>query len=161
MNRPCLVAALVLAAAANTAAAELIYKSSGADGAVTYSSEPVPNAVKIEKLDIKTLSAEQQRAALRLLRVEGKALESDYAARERAWNRVDREIVNATRALSRAEAALQTGREPLPGERRGNAGGGSRLSASYFERLHGLEAGVLKAKQRLDDAYRARNELRG
>ena len=71
------------------------------------------------------------------------------------------EITRAQKALARAEQALRKGRTPLPGERRGLAGGGSRLDASYFARIQRLEDAVKAARQRLDKAYQARNNLKG
>ena len=81
-------------------------------------------------------------------------------AREKAWQRVEKEIVDAYQALGRAEEARTAGQTPRPGERLGKVGGGSRLTEAYFARLEGLEADVQKAKARLDRAYEERNQLR-
>ncbi len=143
--------------------AETIYRSIGRDGEVTYSSQPVPDARESAAINIESLSPEQRRAGL-LLRRQDKSLSAEVNAqlqsRESEWRRVDREIVFAQKALADAESALQKGRTPLPGERRGNVGGGSRLTGAYFQRLRQLETRVEQAKERLDRAYGARNALK-
>lgn len=109
------------------------------------------------------LSPEQRRAA-QLLRRQEKAesarVTREVSSLEDQWRRVDREIVAAHSGFARAEQALQKGRTPLPGERRGNVGGGSRLTEGYFQRLRRLEMLVERAKERLDRAYAARNALK-
>lgn len=58
--------------------------------------------------------------------------------------------------MARAEQAKRTGREPLAGERVGNAGGGSRLRTDYFGRQQQLEDNVIGARNKLEQAYRVR-----
>lgn len=58
----------------------------------------------------------------------------------------------ARQALQNAEAALQAGLEPLPGERLGVVDGHARLSAAYWARLRGLRLSVNGARDRLDRA---------
>lgn len=160
-----IVGAVLSAACVMTASvhAETIYRSIGPDGEVTYSSLPEPGARESTAIEIENLSPEQRRASL-LLRQQEKALSSEADAqlqsRESEWRRVDREIISAQKALADAESALQKGRTPLSGERRGNVGGGSRLTEAYFQRLRKLETQVVQAKKRLDRAYEARNALR-
>ncbi|HTP60914.1 MAG TPA: hypothetical protein VMJ14_02420 [Burkholderiales bacterium] len=84
----------------------------------------------------------------------------DVDAKEKAWQRVEQEIVDAYQALGRAEQARTAGETPRPGERLGKVGGGSRLTEAYFARLESLDANVQKAKARLDRAYEERNQLR-
>ena len=153
----CLAALAIAATAAQ--GAEVIYRSVAPDGEVTYSYKPQPGARETATIEIRTLSPEQRRAAQRL-RAEEQASSAGVAALDRQWRRVDAEIIAAQKALARSEKALQSGRTPLPGERRGSVGGGSRLSEAYFQRLHGLEVAVEQAKQRLDRAYAARNALK-
>lgn len=160
------VASAAVAAAslfAPAAHADTVYKSIGPAGEVTYGSQPEPGARESIPIDIPSLSPEQRRAAL-LLRRHEKALSAEVNSRlqtlEREWRRVDLEIVAAQNELAQAENVLQKGRTPLPGERRGKAGGGSRLSEAYFQRLRRSEVRVEAAKQRLDRAYAARNSLK-
>jgi Domain of unknown function (DUF4124) len=140
---------------------QYIYKSWEPDGRVTYAAQPEPNATKVERIEIQTLSPEQRRAAHRLLQMDQKTIKQGYAILQREWTKVDNDITRAQKALQHAEQALRKGRVPLPGERRGLAGGGSRLDASYFARIKRLEDAVDAARQRLDRAYQARNDLRG
>jgi hypothetical protein len=70
------------------------------------------------------------------------------------------EISDAERELAVARRRLETGLEPLPGERLGTAKGGSRLSPDYERRLAALEREVAEAETRAKRAYEARNALR-
>jgi hypothetical protein len=56
--------------------------------------------------------------------------------------------------LRAAKAAQVAGKEPLPGERRGNVNGSSRLTEAYWERQNALNADVAKARKRLNRAAR-------
>ena len=154
---------LCLFATRTALAGEVIYKSIDANGEISYSWRPDPGALRIETIKVNTLTPEQRRAVERFQREEIKAEHGAnvYAAGlEDKWTRVDDEITHAQAELQNAEAALQAGREPLPGERRGNKGGGSRLTQAYFDRLHDLELAVERAKNRLDSAYDTRNALK-
>jgi hypothetical protein len=153
------VAATLAVAAIGAQAAEVIYRSVGADGEVTYSDAPQPGARESTAIEIRSLSPEQRRAARRL-RAEEQAASAQAAALEQQWHRVDQEIIAAQKALAQAEKSLQDGRTPLPGERKGKVGGGSRLTGAYFQRLRNLELAIERAKQRLDRAYAARNALK-
>jgi hypothetical protein len=70
------------------------------------------------------------------------------------------EINAAERELAVARRKLELGREPLPGERLGLKGGGSRLSPEYEARVGDLEKEVSAAEARLKRAYEARNAMR-
>lgn len=69
-------------------------------------------------------------------------------------------IETAERDLALARQRLEAGREPLPGERRGLAGGGSRLLPEYEARIAGLEREVQLAEERLKKANDARSAAR-
>lgn len=86
--------------------------------------------------------------------------EVETQAREARWRRVDQEITNAIAVVQKDEADLENGREPLPGERLGMVWGGTRLTQDYFDRIRALELAVQAAKERLDNAYQARDALR-
>jgi hypothetical protein len=62
----------------------------------------------------------------------------------------------AQNALAQALADQTAGKEPLPGERLGTAGGGSRLSPSYFSRQDELAKEVKDAQLRFDGANKVR-----
>ena len=85
------------------------------------------------------------------------------AAQQDRRSELDRaydEILAARKSLQEAEEWQRAGVEPLPGERLGIAGGGSRLGPDYFARQEQLEKDVQKARARLDKAYRRWNEVR-
>lgn len=80
--------------------------------------------------------------------------------RRSALDRAYEEILTARKNLQEAQARQKAGVEPLPGERLGIAGGGTRLGPDYFARQEQLEKEVQEARERLDEAYRRRNEVR-
>jgi hypothetical protein len=65
-------------------------------------------------------------------------------------------IETLERDLAVAKRNLELGREPLPGERRGLAGGGSRLTPEYEARIAALEREVALTEGKLKDAYAKR-----
>lgn len=65
-------------------------------------------------------------------------------------------ISAAERELAVAKRKLELGREPLPGERLGLKGGGSRLTPEYEARIAGMEREVANAEAKLKRAYDAR-----
>jgi len=72
----------------------------------------------------------------------------------------DDEFRAAERSLAAAKASLEAGQEPLPGERTGLAGGGSRLNEAYWDRQAQLKRVVAEVQGRLDRAAAERNALR-
>lgn len=154
---------LQIAGTGKVFADDQIYKSIGPNGEVTYSMKPAADAARVETIQVQTLSREQQRAVKSYMQREaaaGQQANAYAASLESKWKQVDREITAAETALQKADAALQNGRIPLPGERRGMVDGYSRFTQHYFDRIAKLEAAATVAKQRLDNAYQARNELK-
>ena len=141
------VVALALAAAA-PALAQVIYKSTMPDGRVIYGDAPVPGAIKSEPTNVPKNSGvtpvtpTQQQPGAEVRRKE----------RQSAADAARVELQAAEQALAEAQAARQAGREPLEGERQGTAGGGNRLSESYFQRQQALETAVEQAQQRVEAA---------
>jgi hypothetical protein len=128
------------------AAAQLNYKSTMPDGKVIYGDKPVPGAAKVDQL-----KAPSTKGVTGPTAKEGEVLddlEKSRAARD-SW---EAKIRAAENAVSRAEAALAAGKEPLPGERIGTASGGSRLTEGYLERINQLEQDVAKARAELASA---------
>lgn len=85
---------------APAARADIIYRSIGSGGEVSYASRPAPGARESTAIDIPSLSPEQRRAS-QLLRRQDKALSDEVNARLRSleseWRRVDLEITSAQR----------------------------------------------------------------
>jgi len=129
------------------AAAQTLYKSTMPDGRVIYGDKPAPDAAKVEETrpDISKggIGGVTPREAAAL-----KQLEKGRQQREVTDDRVS----NAEKAVRSAEAARDAGKEPLPGERIGTAGGASRLTDAYMQRQKSLEENVEKARRSLDQA---------
>jgi hypothetical protein len=130
--------------------AQTIYKSIMPDGRVIYGTQPAPGAKRVETMKqtettgVKPI-APQDEKALQQLGVEREQREAHQV-----------EIQQAEKALRDAEAAQAAGKEPLPGERIGTAGGASRLTDEYWERQKTLEAAVTEARRRLTEVSGAR-----
>lgn len=168
-TRRCALAALSVAAlsvAALTAgptAAQTIYKVQMPDGSILFTDAPPQGGKIIEERDAKvTPRPARSPAAAPVSQLPGT---SSDPARGASGNRLTLEAamgeINAAEsALAAAKRRLELGREPLPGERLGLAGGGSRLSPAYHERIAGLEKEVVAAESRVQAAYAARNAVR-
>ena len=149
-----LVAVLLLGASA-ALAQQPVYKSTMPDGRIVYSEKPAPGATKIETIEVppakagisSALTPEEKARAEALTKQRTQANAADAAKKDR--------LALARKAVTDAEAAIAKGKEPLPGERQGLAGGGSRLSEAYFARQKSLEDALAKARQNLAEAERA------
>ena len=134
-----------------TAAAQVLYKSTLPDGRIVYGDKPAPDAVKVEETrpDIKKGGiggiTTREKEAL-------KELEKTRQQREGAQDKVR----SAEEALRNAEAARAAGKEPLASERLGTAGGASRITDAYYERQKKLDADVEQARRELDQARSGR-----
>jgi hypothetical protein len=127
--------------------AQVIYKSIMPDGRVIYGETAVPGAKKVEEIVPQTGKTGVGGAPTE---GEKQELQKREGARQKDEAR-QQEIRAAEQALQDAEAARIAGKEPLPGERQGTAGGVSRLSESYFERQKSLEDAVNAARKRLEE----------
>jgi hypothetical protein len=144
--------ALLLAFFAAGAGAQTVYKSIMPDGSVIYGEKPAPGAKKTETIETPTAKTgmtaitpeEQARAA---------EMKQRQAQPQPGPNRAQ-EAAEARLALKSAEAARDSGKEPLPSERLGNVGGGSRLSEAYFARQKSLEEAVAAARRRVEETSR-------
>jgi len=150
-----LAGAAVAVLMAGAAQADTIYKYRGSDGEIVYSNSRPKGVEILGEMDSKALSSDQQtvyssRAAA------PRSMGSQADARLQRLAEADAGVLRAQQNLRAAQAALQNGREPLPGERIGTANGYSRLNESYEARVGGLERAVELAQQRLDQAYQVR-----
>ena len=167
MNRRHLLPLIaLLSLAAVPAAAQTAYKSTMPDGRVIYGDAPMPGARKVEQISVAAPrvgdggtgaapAGEADRESVR--GGQNRPRQGDDAARARVANREQQRqrVREAEEALRAAEEAKRNGEEPLPGERLGVSGGGSRLSEDYFQRQQKLEDDVVKARQALDQARSA------
>ena len=134
-------------------AQQTVHKSTMKDGTVVYSEKPVPGALKSEvvetptaKTGVKGLTPEEKARAEAQLKQRAQATQADTQKRS--------QLDDARRAVTEAEAAVEKGKEPLPGERTGTAGGGSRLNDAYYSRQKGLEDSLAAARKRLAEVER-------
>ena len=154
------VAAVAMLTGAAAHASE-VYKYRMPDGRILYTTqvsttgkllevlpEPAPGPRVIEAERLAKLKREQDQA------------NNATAKRLATLDAVEAEIKAALRALEAAKEANEQSVEPLPGERLGTAKGKSRLAEGYWERQRELRQAVEAARQRLDDAYRARDAIR-
>ena len=149
--RACLLAVLLGTCGAH---AQVVYKSTMPDGAVVYGEKPVPGAARIDKIEppppktgVTSLTPEEKARAEELAR--------QRAAAAKAAAQTQNSIEDARKQLQQAEAARETGKEPLPTERIGVVGGGTRLTEAYFARQKNLEEAVIAARKRLEEAQRS------
>ena len=154
------VAAVAMLTGATAHASE-VYKYRMPDGRILYTTqvsttgkllevlpEPAPGPRVIEAERLAKLKREQDQAG------------NATAKRLATLDAVEAEIKVALRALEAAKEANEQSVEPLPGERLGTAKGKSRLAEGYWERQRELRQAVEAARQRLEDAYRARDAIR-
>jgi hypothetical protein len=141
---------LLLSFLAAGAGAQTVYKSIMPDGSVIYGEKPAAGAKKVETIETPTAKTGVTAAT-----PEEQARAAEMRQRQAAPrpNRAQ-EAEEARLALKNAEAARDTGKEPLPGERLGNVGGGSRLTEGYFARQKSLEDAVTAARRRVEEASR-------
>lgn len=143
--------------------AETLYKSTDSSGKVSYSDQPLPGAVKVERVRVEPLDPENAargEAEHEKLRRQAEKFRLRERERERVLDNAHAEVIAALDALKEAQRQREAGVEPLPGERLGDVRGGSRLAPSYFQRLQALDREVSAAQLRLEQAYARRNELR-
>lgn len=126
--------------------AQIIYKSTMPDGRVIYGAQPTPGAKRVETMTPKT-----DTTGVRPVGPKDEAgLQQREMKREQQAARQN-EVQQAEQALRDAEAAQTAGKEPLPGERQGTAGGASRLTDEYWERQKALATAVAEARKRVEE----------
>ena len=138
-------------AAASAAQAQVVYKSTMPDGKVIYTEKPVPGATRVD-----TIEPPPAKTGMSSLTPEEKARADEFAKKRAAAATKGNDLDDARRQLKQAEAARESGKEPLPGERIGTAGGGSRLTDAYQQRQKTLDDAVETAKKRLDQMQSGR-----
>jgi Domain of unknown function (DUF4124) len=143
------LAALLFSFCAASAGAQTIYKSIMPDGKIVYGEKPVPGAKKVE-----TIEAPPAKTGVTAATPQEQARAAELRQRQATRTEPAAQAEDAQLALKNAEAAREAGREPLPDERQGLAGGGSRLTEAYFARQKILDAAVEAARQRAEEASR-------
>lgn len=142
--------ALAFGVAATAVDAQTMQRYLTPDGKTVYSDRPVPGARLVNEVappppvDPKAAAAAQTRAKEDAERAS--ASTSKRAASAPAGQKQE----DAAAAVARAKEQLEKGKEPLPGERTGTAGGGSRLNETYWARQRANEQAVKDAEARLN-----------
>ena len=145
---------VVLLFGASGTLAQPVFKSTMPDGKIVYGEKPVPGATKVD-----TIETPPAKAGI------GSALTQDEKARAEALTKQRQQtatadavkqdqLTQARNGVKQAESAVEKGKEPLPGERQGLAGGGSRLTEAYFARQKSLEDTLAAARKRLAEVER-------
>lgn len=152
-----------LALAAAGALAQTTYKSTMPDGKIVYGEKPAPGAVKSEPMQVNTkpMSTGKGNSTNRD-EDSGVAPQQLKDSRTRAEQAraADADAQQWQQTLTKAQQAAREGVEPLPGERIGTAGGGSRLTDAYQERQRQLQADIVRAQGNYDNALQRLNKLR-
>lgn len=156
-----LILAGCLATAPLLAAGQTIYKVQMPDGSVLYTDSVPAGGKVLEEREAKTTP----RVTTLPTSPAGKAAAQAAVTRPGVPSGSTNSKLNSPpppnistseRELAVARRKLELGREPLPGERRGLAGGGSRLTPEYESRIGALEREVAAAEAKLKRAYDAR-----
>lgn len=156
-----LLSALLLAGISAGAIAQTLFKSTMPDGRVIYADKPAPGAVKVDpvtpdtsKAGLQTLTPGEAAAGKKAAAAPAKPAVAEKKA-EVTTTTAER-VSEAEQKLRAAELARDSGKEPLPGERQGTAGGASRLTDAYFNRQRKLESDVEQARAALEKTRAAR-----
>lgn len=135
------------------AAAETIYQSVGPAGEVTFSDQKPADAVEVKELRVapepapEATHASRQRTQ-RMIEEAEKSQQQRDAAKEQK----QAELEAARQRVKTAEANLKEAEEVREGDRLGTAGGGSRLTPAYFDRVEAAKAELEAARKALKDA---------
>jgi len=150
---------LLIFAFALPAAAQTVYRYVTPDGRTIFSDQPVPGATRQGTVAPPPPPATQPAPAPVESRTPAAVGKADETRAQRL-RQATAEVDAATQALAQARLQLTGGKEPLPGERTGTAGGGNRLNEAYWARQADNENAVKRAQERLDAAIAARNAAR-
>ena len=137
----------VLLLAGPAAAAQTLYKSTMPDGRIIYGEKPAEGAKRID-------TVEPPPASTGTTTITDQERVRAQQAGQRAAAQQNAGLEDARKQLKQAETAREAGKEPLPGERQGTAGGASRLTDAYHARQKSLEAGVDAARRKVQEMER-------
>lgn len=138
----CLIA---VALPIHLASAQTLYKSTMPDGRVIYGDREEPGAAKVE-----TSKPDTSRTGVQINSPGEKGAVEETARVRRSTEASADRLRQAEEQVREAEAALANGKEPLPGERSGTAGGASRLNDSYWARQKKLREDLVNARDNLN-----------
>lgn len=140
---------LALGLGAATVLGQNMQKYITPDGRTVYSDHPIPGARLVGEV-APPPPVDPSAAAAAKARAKQEAEAANAAAAKRqGGSGAAQQQQSAAEALAKAKERLETGKEPLPGERTGTAGGGSRLNDQYWARQRANEQAVKDAEARL------------
>lgn len=141
--------ALALGVASTAVDAQSMRKYVTPDGKTVYSDRPVPGARLVDEI-APPPPVDPEAAAAAQSRARENADRANASASPRAAGKPSgQQQGDPAAALAQARAQLEKGKEPLPGERTGIAGGGSRLNDTYWARQRANEQAVKDAQARM------------
>ncbi len=141
---------IALALAATAAQGQAVFRSVMPDGSIVYGDKPAPGAKEAREVSLPPPNISKPPPA------PPKQSAPATTPGQPTTDSADDQVKNAEQELQKAKAALEAGREPQPGERIGTAGGASRLTDAYFERIKSLENAIAGAQKKLNDALAQR-----
>jgi chromosome segregation ATPase len=145
-----IVAAFITSAVVMNAHAQTVYKSTMPDGKVIYSEKPTTGAKRVDEI-----TPPPPKTGMTTL-TPNETARIEQQARERTKEganapNLQTQLDDARRQLKQAETGREAAKEPLPGERTGLVGGGSRLNEAYEQRQKSLDAALEAARKRVND----------
>lgn len=147
---------LCLVASVQSVSADKIYQSVDEHGNPTFSDSVPADAVEAEAIELPSapmvdpeVGASQRRAQEAI-----NAADEGQKQRDMAQQEKDAAIETAQQRVEAAEANLAAAKVVREGDRRGLAGGGSRLTPEYQNRVDAAEQELARAQQALQHAQR-------
>ncbi len=142
-------------------AQEKVYRWQAEDGTIMFSDTP-PADVDKKNLELQSIpptnttspSAEQNMQ--QSVDQAGERIDQRQQSRQALQN----ELNDTNARLEQARSELEANRQPQPGERQGSAGGGSRLTQSYFERIERQENEIKQLEGRATELQQQLRTLR-
>ncbi|MCU7960730.1 MAG: hypothetical protein KZQ58_12205 [gamma proteobacterium symbiont of Bathyaustriella thionipta] len=158
------VSLLTLACSVQATEKQTVYIQKSSGGVPQFSDKPSGDAPVVETLEIQNAPVETNPSVIDQQRRQGirdnKNISRDIDKRIDARRNARREVEQAKKALSEARKAQESGKTPLPGERKGTTTGANRLTEKYQQRQDALAAQVQAAEARLKQAEKKQADLR-
>lgn len=144
--------ALLLASLSVATAAETVYRSVDAQGNVSFSDAPPPTKAGVEEItiDAPPPPPDRVRESQREAQAAIDEANRNQKRRDTAQKQQSMELGEAEQALAQARKNLEEAKVVREGDRRGMAGGGTRLTSEYLNRVKAAEKVVQEARNRLD-----------
>jgi hypothetical protein len=139
-----------------------VYEWHEPNGVISISQRPPPagtSGVSSREITVASLTPAQRAAAKAYLASVDRKQTADADRFRRQVVQADTEVKKALAQLAERERTLEANRTPGPGDRVGNARGGTRLRGEYFDRQRDFEKAVQDARASVAEAYKSRDAL--